>query len=92
MIEGHTIQQNHRKVFTDNEDRVDGTRKKVRDALKIVTDEIKGTPLPIKKTMSLNQHTTTVYDELIRKHLASQPAHLKIHYSLQPPLEHHFIM
>ena len=32
-------------------------------------------PLPINKTISLNQHTTTVYDELLRKHLPSQPAH-----------------
>ena len=29
----------------------------------------------INKTISLNQHSTTVYNELVRKHLPSQPAH-----------------
>ena len=75
----HRLQQNYRKVFIDNEDRVPRrfaklmARGKVRDTLKIITDEIKGTPLPINKTISLNQRTTYVYDELVRKHPPSQP-------------------
>ena len=33
------------------------------------------TPLPINKMISLNQRTTTVYDELVEKHPPSHPAH-----------------
>ena len=95
----HRLQQNYMKVSTDIEDQVPRrfaklmAQGKVRDALKIITDEIKATPLPINKTISHNQHTTTVYDELVRKHPSSQPAHQdSLLPSTTPRTSFHYVM
>ena len=77
----HHLQKNYREVLTDNKDRASRcfaklmAQGKVRDALKSISDEIKGTSFPINKMISLNQRTTTVYDELVEKHPPSHPAH-----------------
>ena len=87
VIEGRTIQhrlkQNHRHARSSKEEQTTRLftklmlQGKVRAALRILTNESKGGPLPIDTRLSTHpdQPITTVRDELLKKHPPGQPAH-----------------
>ena len=99
IIEGRTIQQRLKKIYTHigSDKEQQSIRRftklmlqgKVKAALRTLTDEANGGPLPMDAQVTTEgQPNTTVRDELLKKHPAGQPAYPEILLPLTTPATH----
>ena len=99
IIEGRTIQQRLKKIGTriGSDKEQQSVRRftklmlqgKVKAALRTLTDEANGGPLPMDaQVITEGQPSATVREELLKKHPAGQPAYPEILLPLTTPATH----